>query len=470
MIKSDNSHISGTLSRRAMLRVLMGAGVLAGTGPILSTATRAADPQNVVVIGAGAAGLAAAQQLAAAGHRVQVIEGRDRIGGRILTSRQWQGLPVDLGASWIHGAEDNPLTAIADTAGIERFQMDYDRLLVHATDGSILDQGARQDTARLAKDIKRRLGGMRAGRCLVGAETSLERFLTLQMKPDRMTADRRNRFWYLMAAAKEHDYAADASEMSLCRHDDDERFDGPDMLFPGGYDQIAEALAENLTIRTGVTVRAIRLTGGGVALETTGGRIAADRVICTLPVGVLKDGGVRFEPGLPDDKLSALSGIGAGVMNKCVLRFNQVFWDPNSHMLGYVPAARGQWVEWLNLHGTLGQPALMGFNVGRYAAELEQLSDRDVADQALTVLRKIHGNRVPEPTGVQVTRWSRDPFAMGAFSFAATGMEKDARDTLAAPVENRIFFAGEATSIDYPGTVHGAILSGRRAAEDVSDS
>lgn len=156
------------------------------------------------------------------------------------------------------------------------------------------------------------------------------------------------------------------------------------------------------------------------------------------------------------------------VLNKCYLRFPNAFWHPRAHLLGYVNAARGQWSEWLNIYRYTGQPVLVGFNAGNFGEQLETLSDEAITDSAMKVLRTIYGATIPDPTGVRITRWKSDPFTRGSYSHIPPGASGKDYDALAASVDGRLFFAGEATSRIYPGTVHGAWLAGRKAAREIT--
>lgn len=154
-----------------------------------------------------------------------------------------------------------------------------------------------------------------------------------------------------------------------------------------------------------------------------------------------------------------------GTLNKLYLRFPRAFWPEEPHLLGYIAEQRGAWAEWLNIQRYLKTPVLLGFNAGSYARQLEQRSDEAIVASAMEALRAMFGARIPEPEATLMTRWSSDPLAGGSYSFLATGATPADYDVLAAPVANRLFFAGEATSRDYAATVHGALISGRDAAE-----
>ena len=159
-----------------------------------------------------------------------------------------------------------------------------------------------------------------------------------------------------------------------------------------------------------------------------------------------------------------------GVLNKVYLRFPSAFWkasDGDAHLLGYIAKSKGEWSEWLNLERYIDQPVLMGINAGRYGQALESLSDDAVVSAAMATLRSMYGSAIPAPTGQLVTRWGQDPLALGSFSHFGLGGSFADVAALGEPLAERLYFAGEATSDTDPGTVHGAYLSGLRAAAEV---
>jgi monoamine oxidase len=187
----------------------------------------------------------------------------------------------------------------------------------------------------------------------------------------------------------------------------------------------------------------------------------------TLPQGVLKAGYVTFSPALPEEKLRAIERMRMGILNKVYLRFPRIFWPEEPDMLGYVSERKGEWTEWLNIAHYTGQPVLLAFNAADYGRAIEDLTDDEIVAAAMATLRTMFGDDIPEPEAALITRWGADPYAHGSYSFMALGANPDHYDDLAAPVGGRVFFAGEATSADFAATVHGAYLSGLRAAEEI---
>lgn len=248
-------------------------------------------------------------------------------------------------------------------------------------------------------------------------------------------------------------------------------FPGKDVIFPQGYDALVTYLAQDLDIRFNEMVTAIHIDADRdtdpVAVQGSSGVWRADRVIVTLPIGVLKQGTVTFDPPLPPEKVSAIQTLGLGVLNKVILRFPTRFWPDTADWISYLSDPMGEFTTWLNLSPATGQPILAALNAGQFAQTLEQQEDRAIIDRAMQVLRRLYGRRIPDPLEAQITRWAGDPFARCAYSSPTLGMTARTRLDLAAPLGDRVFFAGEATDRDYPATVHGAYLSGQREAQRI---
>ncbi|GAB4428425.1 MAG: FAD-dependent oxidoreductase [Anaerolineae bacterium] len=439
--------------------------LMIGAAPLLRLGAASSRQTEVLVVGAGMAGLAAAQTLQAQGIPVVVLEARQRSGGRVWTDRSWPDAPLDMGASWIHGIRGNPIYKLARQLKLATHPTDYDAMTVYEVTGRPLsDADATALDALLEQTLAR---ARRAGRALVD-DISLQEGLELawqnQPPPDRQT---RRRLDYVVNTTIEHEYAGDTGELSFFYFDHQGAYPGGDVLFLNGYDQLVTHLGQGLDIRLEHVVEQISYHSSGVTVTTNRGEFQAEAAIITLPLGVLKSGRVSFSPALPPAKQRAIERLGMGLLNKLYLRFERPFWPAEAEMLGYIPPLKGRWAEFLNIHFYTGQPILLAFNAATYARSLEKLPDETAVDAALSTLRRIFGHRLPDPTGYRLTRWAADPFAGGAYSFMAAGATPQDINRLAQPVADRLFFAGEATHRRHPATVHGAYLSGQRAAREV---
>jgi monoamine oxidase len=281
---------------------LLGFGALAAT-PLLP-ACRGADEKDrdhVVVVGAGFAGLAAARTLVDAGLKVTVLEARDRIGGRTRTDTSL-GVPIDIGASWIHGTENNPLTKLARDIGAKTVPTDFEDFILvdkHEIVGQRAAAASAEDWRRIARKLDDLSGDASA------EESVADGLVGIANLDDPLVA------WNVTSRIA-GEYAADPNQMSLRWLGSEGQFKGPDVILPGGYTQLSQNLAKGLDIRTTTEVKRIAHGGETVRIETSQGDVTADRVIVTVPLGVLKAGTVAFDPPLPQAKRDAIERLGFG--------------------------------------------------------------------------------------------------------------------------------------------------------------
>jgi monoamine oxidase len=352
---------------------------------VTSVADRGAP---VVVVGAGVAGLSAARALLDARHEVIVVEGRDRIGGRVHTDRSL-GVPLDLGASWIHGIRGNPIARLAREHGVPTRPTDYDNAVLYLPDGSRAT--ARQVNA-IYDDFSYVLDEVE------GPREHLDEDISLGSAIDRVVA--RDGDWtpadimgvdHAVNVNIEHEYAGDVHELSLFWWDAGSGFGGGDVLFPAtGYAWLPGVLAEGVDVRLGRRVRSVDWSDDGVRVTTDGEVFAGAHAVVTLPIGVLRSGTVPFVPPLPAGKQHAISRLGAGLLDKLWLRFPRVFWDRDVDVITYVSSTKGRWNEWYDLSHHTDEPVLLGFNAAGYARELEHRADREIVADAMSVLRTIY--------------------------------------------------------------------------------
>lgn len=448
-------------SRRQWIANLAAAGLGAGAASAGgSTGIPAPAARRVIVIGAGLAGLAAARELAAAGHAVLVLEARDRIGGRVWTRHLWPDLPLDWGASWIHGVQGNPLSVLADHIGARRMITRYDRSTAFGAQGGVLPgpQQARLDSVRRqVREAIHRAAEQDPDVSLRAAVSPLAARL-----PD--AGEDRRYLEFVLSSDYEKEYAGSAHRLSAQWHDATREFGGDDALFAAGFEGIVHHLAQGLRVELSQPVTQVQWGAREVTVITSRARHVADQVVVTIPLGVLQSGRVEFLPRLPDDKRAAIAQLGMGLLNKCYLRFERCFWPEDADWLEYVSAEPGLWTQWVSFQRAAGKPVLMAFLAADRARAMESWSDQAVVDSAMAALRRMLGSRVESPTGFQITRWASDPFAAGSYSFNAVGSLPSQRDDLARGVNGRLFFAGEAAHARHFGTAHGAYLSGVQVA------
>eukprot|EP00742_Colponemidia_sp_Colp-10_P007272 GILJ01007818.1.p1 GENE.GILJ01007818.1~~GILJ01007818.1.p1 ORF type:complete len:1106 (+),score=173.52 GILJ01007818.1:69-3386(+) len=429
--------------------------------------------KSVLVLGAGMAGLAAANELHHLGFKVTVLEARDRIGGRInsITHESLgEGVAVDVGAGWIHGIEFNPLTDLCREAGLS-LSNTGEETRIHDVDGHPI-------AAEIDTQVEANFNDLlsQAGRW--GAEQPPEKHISLslgrtldQILSSRNLSDVEKRIYNWHFANLEYSTGTDLANLSLLHWDQDDmnEFSGNHCLIKEGYAALVKHIGRHVTVNFGEDVQTVSYTSEGVRVVTRKGHVFnADYCIVTLPLGVLKRGDIQFSPPLPPWKQEAIQRLGMGVLNKVMLAFDRRFWPTDIGYIGHASDIRGEFYIFVDLEATTGKPILLALIAGSFALRLEHSTDEDIRKQAVETLRKIYGHEsVPEPIYTHVTRWSKDPYARGSYSYIGAGSSGEDIDNLMWPVQNRLFFAGEATNRKYPSTVHGAYLSGLREARSV---
>ncbi len=415
---------------------------------------------DVLVIGAGVAGLGAARILQDAGARVTVIEARDRIGGRTHTSHLWPDLPVDLGASWIHGTKGNPVTELAKAQRLKITPTTYARSLTFDEGGRKIEfVGAAKRALKLVEAARERFYDAAADMSLQDAVEA--------SKDWRMLSPQDRRIARLAINTRiEHEYSGDWSRLSAWNFDQGKDFPGHEAIVSPGFGPILAHLASGIDLRLGEPVSAIAPTLRGVEITTTKTTHQAACAIVTLPLGVLQSGSVRFAEPLGKMRRRAIDALAMGLLNKCVLRFDRAFWPSDVDWIEFLGPVENLWADWTSLLPATSQPMLMGFNAARVADEVETWDDRATTASAVAALRAMFGSAVPDPIGSQISRWRQDPFALGAYSFKPVGAcRKDRKALFGADWDGKLYFAGEATSANQPSTVHGALITGRMTAQ-----
>ncbi len=397
---------------------------------------------DIVVIGAGAAGLAAGKRLAASGLSFTILEARERIGGRAQT-RVASGFPLDLGCGWLHSADRNPWTRIAAELGFT-----IDKTAPVWTRQS-LDLGfSRQDQAAFSTASDAFYARLAAADH-DGGDFPAARLLEPGCR------------WNpLLNAESAFMNGAELESVSVA---DWKRYDDSHVNWRvvEGYGAAIAAFGASLPIRLGCAVTLVDHAGPSIALETSQGRVTAEAVIVTVPSPLIAGQAIAFRPALPD-KLSAAAVLPLGFADKLIMTVDAPDLPAGGHLFGDPDAsATGSY----HLR-PFGRPLIEGFFGGRLACDLERSGAGAFFDFARGELRRLFGGGFAARLApLSETAWARDPWSRGAYSHALPG-HSDARAKLAAPVDERLFFAGEACSKHDFSTAHGAYLTGLEAAEE----
>lgn len=424
---------------------------------------------DTIVVGAGIAGLAAARLLARAGRRVIVLEARDRVGGRVFTDRTG-GHITDRGASWIHGITDSPVAAAARAFGMPMveftvggYQPDSRPLAYFDAEGRRLDADAVTQYADDVRTLNSVLVDLIAD---APADATYADVVEQALAAQRWDPERKEHVREYNDRRAQEQYGIGMDGLGAHGLDDD-TVNGDEVVFPNGYDELAQHFAEGLDVRLETVVSRVRWSGEGVTVETDRGAFDAADVVVTVPVGVLHASDLVIEPALPEAHRRALGLLRMNAFEKVVLRFAERFWDAGVYGIRQLGDEGEWWHSWYDLGRLHDEPALLTFAAGPAAVATREWSDDEIVASTLAQLRRLYGEDVPEPTSAIVTRWQDDPFSRGSYAYMLPGSVGADHDDLAAPVGGVLHLAGEATWGDDPATVPGAMLSGHRAAQNV---
>lgn len=405
-------------------------------------------PVDVVIVGAGAAGLSAAKTLRKHGVSFVVVEARGRIGGRTVTDTSL-GTPFDGGATYIHFADKNPWSKIAQDLSVE------------ARAGSWRSGGSRaySDGAPAPEEteIARRQGRNKLWELAGDIDESNDVSFAALVRgaaPDIVFAARS----MMRGAVGEEPERVSVADYGRL-------YEGSNLIVPGGYGALVARYGEDVPVQLSTPVSAIDWSGQGVKVSTPAGTLQARHAIVTVPLGVLQAEAIRFAPRLPDETLRAIAGMKMGALSKLALRFEGERFGapPDMHFTETGDSAPQMSFElW-----PFDRDIVVCWFGADYARSLNAQGEAAAVDHMLERFVKIVGADARKAfRGGRHFGWSADPLAQGGYSYCVPGRAR-ARDELRRPVGNRIWFAGEHVAGKASMTVGGATLSAESAAEAV---
>jgi monoamine oxidase len=400
---------------------------------------------DVAIIGAGAAGLGAANALKNSGLSVLVLEARDRVGGRAHTIMASPDVTFDVGCGWLHSADQNTFVKIAETLGFE-INKNLPPWRERAY-GKAFPQDDRDDFIRALNAFY--------DRAEQAAQSGRDGPANVCLEPG-------NRWNPMIDAISTYINGCELDQVSLL---DMDAYEDTDLNWRirRGYGALIAAYGATCPLALNCEVTLIDHSAKRVRIETSQGTLTADKVIVTVPTNLIADEAIRFHPPLPA-KVDAARGLPLGLADKVTLALDEPEALPKE---GNLRAATMRTAMGTYHIRPFGQPCIEGFFGGRFAQSLEDAGEGALAAESINEIVSILGNdfrRKLKP--LAESRWAHDPFARGSYSHALPGHAGD-RALLAAPVDGRLFFAGEATSPGFFSTAHGARDSGERAAKEV---
>jgi monoamine oxidase len=399
---------------------------------------------DVAIIGAGAAGLGAAHALKNSGRSVIVLEARDRVGGRGHTIQAAPNVTFDLGCGWLHSADQNSFVKIADELHFE-----IDRTLPPWRErgyGKSFPPEERAEFFRALDEFFERIEK--------AAQSGRD-------NPANLYLENGNRWNPMIDAISSYINGCETDRLSILDFDAYED-SGINWRVRRGYGALMAAYGASLPLALNCQVTLIDHSTKRLRIETSKGTLSADKAIITVPTNLIADEAIRFSPALPE-KVDAARGLPLGLADKVMLALDEPKLLPADGNLRGATMRTAMGTYHLR---PFAQPCIEGFFGGKFAQELEDAGDGAIAAQAIDEIVSFLGNdfrRRLRP--LKESRWAHDPFARGSYSHALPG-HAGKRAVLAAPVDGRLFFAGEATSPHFFSTAHGAHDSGERAAKE----
>jgi monoamine oxidase len=400
---------------------------------------------DVAIIGAGAAGLGAAHALQNSGLSTIVLEARDRVGGRGYTIQAAPDVIFDLGCGWLHSADKNSFVEIA-----EQLNFEVNKALPPWRErafGKAFPQAERDD-------FMRALDGF-YDRAEQAAKSGRDSPASLYLEPG-------NRWNPMIDAISTYVNGCELDQVSI---QDMDAYEDTNINWRvrRGYGALMAAYGARLPLALNCNVTLIDHASRRLRIETSLGTLAANQAIITVPTNLIAQAAIRFHPALPA-KVDAAAGLPLGLADKVMLALDDPEALPSDGNLRGATMRTEMGTYHLR---PFGQPCIEGFFGGRFAQALEDLGDGAIAAHSIDEIAGFLGNDIRRKLKpLKESRWAHDPFARGSYSHALPG-HAGQRAVLAAPVDGRLFFAGEATSPNFFSTAHGARDSGERAAQEV---
>jgi len=421
---------------------------------------------DVIIIGAGASGIAAANYLQQNGKKVLILEANNRIGGRIYDTNIKGFGKIPLGAAWLHYKQDvwknydiktHMLKNLLDECDVKYVKSDglsnKENMHIYDSDGNLF-------TNKEALKILHKLPKLICQECKKNPEMILSECIKKILNKYKLQEDIINAF---INRTTEH--CSLNADLMRCKNYDCWEPNGDIVI--DGYGKLIKKLSNNIKIKLNSEVIKIE-QDDIVRITTKDNKIYKSKyLILTIPLGVLKKGNITFFPPLPQDKINSLKHISTGSHEKIFLSFPSKFWDPDIHVFHYADKNhRGLCTQWQNLPLKTNKNILYT-NLSGPDIKYVYKNDEELKNISMKNLKKIFGNNIPEPLDIYVTRWKLDPYILGS-AHSHPNLEGSMNDfKIIGQPFHKIFFAGVSTSENVSETVEAAILTGIRASKEI---
>lgn len=424
--------------------------------PKFTTNIYAPSSYTITIVGAGIAGITAAYHLTARGFNVVLLEARSRIGGRIDTISLDSDVPVELGCQFIHGPGGNPLIPLLKRYHIEMQPISHEKTIIYDAEGKPIDI----ESPDIQEVVRKKMDALSRKRVSQATEYSIKNKSGIQNIVERV----RESTVYMP-------YRKDS--LLAYKFGFSEDYTGGNYIVTNGLRHLVEGMfqealdSKTMELKLNQIVNEIKHSGRKVIVKTTNNEtFESDALVCAVPLGVLKQNVIKFEPEFPKAKKISLENLGMAILDKTILEFETVFWPNDVHYLNPYDYKADIWREIINLnYFTGGKTATLMMSNHVSDPDILKKSDHEIINDSLDLLKKIFGSKLSPLKSSVVTHWYKDPYAFGSFSYhKLQGSLYD--NAMLAESYGRLCFAGEHTS-SFPSSIHGAYLSGIQAAEDI---